>query len=87
MTAQQITGTVYVDLSDATGASIRARVAGIGHAPSGARVVVHVGALTVDTEAGDLLRRYAERHPIDVRGTAHAVRQWVAFLSWHPGLV
>jgi hypothetical protein len=81
-----ITGTVVIDLRDVEEDRMRSRCGAIDHAPAGARVVLHVGALKPDPGAVDVLRQRAHLHDIDVHGTAHAVRRWVAVLREGFGL-
>lgn len=75
-----ITGTVVVDLRDVDQERIKSRCAAIEHAPHGSRVVLMVGAIKPDPAGVGVLRNRARWHDIDVQGTAHAVRQWVAAL-------
>ncbi|MCP3422735.1 hypothetical protein [Nocardioides pinisoli] len=75
-----ISGTVVIDLRDVDQERIKGRCAAIEHAPHGARVVLVVGAIRPDPAGVDVLRARARHHDIDVQGTAHAVRHWVAAL-------
>ena len=72
-----ITGTVVIDLTDAKRDRMRNRAWAAAQAPTGARVVLNVGALAVEPEALCLLQEHADRLTIDVHGTPFAVQRWV----------
>ncbi len=75
-----ITGTVRLDLTPVPVDRQRHRVAAAAMAPTGARVVLVVGALAVNWPALVLLREHLDRLDIDVQGEPHAVQEWVTGL-------
>ncbi len=72
-----VTGTVRVDLTDVPRERQRHRAAALGGAPTGARVVLLVGALAVEPDAVRVVRDHADRLHVDVQGTVAAVQRWV----------
>jgi hypothetical protein len=75
-----ITGSVSVELRDAAPEVAHRRVACLPMVPTGVRVIVEVGALAPNPHVVRLLREHVDRLHIDIHGTEHAVRRWVAAL-------
>lgn len=76
-----ISGSVKCDLTAVHEDRMRHRLyAVLSDTPTGARLVLHVGALIVDPPALDLLLQHTDRLSVDVQGEARAVRTWVAAL-------
>lgn len=75
-----LTGTVVLDLTGAKPERMRDRVAGLPTVPSGARVVVRVGALAPEPSVVRVLALHERRLHVDVQGTPHAVSRWVQAL-------
>jgi hypothetical protein len=83
-----LTATVFVDLTDdAEPDSMRHRVACLPDVPSGARVVVRVGALTIEPEVVRVLALHQRRLLLDVQGTPFAVRRWLEAVRTNMGEV
>jgi hypothetical protein len=76
-----ITGSVSINLAAAKPETWRNRVAGLPQIPDGVRVLLDVGALKPDPVVVRLIREHSDRLHVDVRGTEHAVRGWVAALQ------
>jgi hypothetical protein len=81
-----LTGTVVYDLTDVSPERMRNRVASLPEVPSGARVVVLVGALAPEPAVVRELARHQPRLMVDVHGTAHGVRRWLTAIR-DPGEV
>jgi hypothetical protein len=75
-----VSGTVRLDLTDVPSQKQRHRVAALGEAPTGCRVVVIVGPLAVNPDAARIIRDHAHRLHLDVQGEPYAVRRWVEAL-------
>jgi hypothetical protein len=76
-----ITGSVSIDLRDAPPDVAHRRVACLPMVPTGVRVLLDVGALAPNPHVVRLVREHSDRLLVDVRGTEHAVRGWVAALQ------
>lgn len=73
-----LTATVVVDLTAATKPeNMRHRVACLPDVPSGARVVVRVGALAPEPDVVRVLAAHERRLHLDLQGTPAAVRRWL----------
>lgn len=72
-----LTGTAVYELADAKPERMRNRLASVPDVPSGARIVVCVGALAPEPDAVRVLALHERRLQIDVHGTPAAVRRWV----------
>lgn len=67
---------------------MRHRVASLPDVPTGARVVVHVGALAPEPTVIRVLALHENRLHIDIQGTPFAVRGWLdALRSWASGVL
>jgi hypothetical protein len=74
-----LTGTVTYVLHDAERGRMRSCWALLNDdVPPGARVMVDVGGTRAEPESVRALARHERRLQVDVHGTAHAVRRWVA---------
>jgi hypothetical protein len=56
---------------------MRHRVASLLDVPTGARVIVHVGALAPEPTVTSLLALHERRLHVDIQGTPFAVRRWL----------
>lgn len=73
-----LTATVVIDLTAARKSdNMRHRVACLPDVPSGARVVIRVGALAVDPATVRVLALHERRLHLDIQGTPRAVRLWL----------
>lgn len=72
-----LTGTVVVDLTQSPTERMRHRVACLPEVPTGARVVIHVGALAPEPSVVRVLGVHQNRLHLDVQGMPHAVRRWL----------
>ncbi len=82
-----LTGTVVFDLTDAKSDRMRHRVAGLPEVPTGARVVLRVGALAPEPEVIRVVASHEQRLHVDVQGTPHAVSRWLRALRENFGEV
>lgn len=82
-----LTATVVFDLTDAKPERMRNRVAGLPDVPSGARVILRVGALAPEPEVVRVVALHERRLQVDVQGTPHAVRGWLQALRTNMGEV
>jgi hypothetical protein len=72
-----LTGSPVYDLTDAPAERMRNRVASLPDVPSGARVLVQVGALAPEPTVVRVLALHERRLHIDIQGTPFAVRRWL----------
>jgi hypothetical protein len=73
-----VTAVVLYDLSDVARERQRHRLSTLPEVPSGATVVVVVGALAPDPEAARLLAEHEARLTIEVQAvTPYTARRWV----------
>jgi hypothetical protein len=72
-----LSGSPTYDLTDSTVERMRHRVASLPDVPTGARVVVHVGALAPEPTVTRILALHERRLHVDVQGTPFAVRRWL----------
>jgi hypothetical protein len=83
-----LTGSPTYDLADAPADRMRNRLASLPDVPSGARVVVRVGALAPEPTAVRVLALHERRLQVDIEGTPFAVRRWLdAIRSEHSGVL
>lgn len=83
-----LTATVTIDLTTASKPeNMRHRVACLPDVPSGARVVIQVGALAVDPATVRVLALHERRLHLDVHGTPRSVRLWLAAVRTNLGEV
>ena len=73
-----LTATAVCDLTEATKPeNMRHRVACLPDVPSGARVVIRVGALAPEPAVVRVLAIHERRLHLDIQGTPSAVRRWL----------
>ena len=72
-----LTGSAAYTLADAKPEQMRARLSSVPDVPSGARIIVNVGALAPEPDAIRVLALHERRLQVDVHGTPRAVRLWV----------
>lgn len=82
-----LTATVVFDLNGAKSGQMRNRVAALPDVPSGARVILRVGALAPEPDVVRVVALHERRLQIDVQGTPHAVRRWLDALRTNLGEV
>lgn len=82
-----LTGTVVYDLTDAKPERMRNRVASLPDVPTGARVVIKVGALAPEPEAVRAIALHERRVCLDVQGTPRGVRLWLEAIRTNLGEV
>lgn len=75
-----LTGSVVFDLTNAKSDRLRNRVAGLPDVPTGARVVLRVGALAPEPDVVRVVALHEQRLHVDVQGTPHAVARWLKAL-------
>ncbi len=84
----RITGTVFVDLTDAAEDKARMRLhRALRESPEGAHVVVYVGPLAVNPDVLSVAWEYGKHVSIEVSGHAFAVAKWVDALRNGLGVV
>lgn len=72
-----LTASVVYDLTDAQPDRMRNRLASLPDVPTGARVVVRVGALAPEPSVARVLHLHERRLHLDLQGTPRAVRLWL----------
>lgn len=72
-----LTGSPVYSLEDAERDRMRSRLSSLPDVPSGARIVVRVGALAPEPTAVRVLALHERRLHIDLQGTPFAVRRWL----------
>lgn len=82
-----LTGTVTYDLTDVPAERMRNRLASLPEVPTGARVVIRVGALAPEPEAVRFVTLHEPRLHMDVHGTPRGVRLWLEALRTNLGEV
>jgi hypothetical protein len=82
-----LTGSPTYDLTDAEPHRMRNRLASLPDVPSGARVVVRVGALAPEPTAVRVLALHERRLHVDLQGTPFAVRRWLEAIRTNLGEV
>jgi hypothetical protein len=79
------TGAAHITLAAVAPDSRRQRLTALELVPTGASVLVDVGALPADPELIWAISDHAERIRVLVRGDASAVARWLAALKHGPG--
>lgn len=75
-----LTGRARIDLTDAAPGRMRNKLASIESIPSGAEILVDVGALAVEPDVVRVLRLHERRLRIVVEGAPFNVPRWLEAL-------
>lgn len=78
MSAEWVSGSVYVDLTDVVEDKARLRVyRALMDCPAGARCVIYVGPLAVNPDVVPVIWEHGRHALIEMSGHGFAVRRWV----------